>query len=317
MIIVTGGAGFIGSNIVHGLNSRGFSDVLVVDDLSDGKKFFNIRDAKIRDFIDKDDFLKLIQQQRALGRIEAIFHQGACSDTTEWDGKRMFRDNFSFSKEVFRWAISKKLPFYYASSAAVYGRECKFQDSSSAAVPLNVYGYSKRLFDDFYRAEMRRVKSPVAGLRYFNVYGPREGHKGKMASVILHFLQQLRTGDSMKLFEGSDGFGPGEQRRDFIYVDDVVRVNLWLLDNPRVCGIFNCGTGESRSFNDVARILISLIGRGVIEYVSFPESLRQSYQSFTEADLSSLRKAGYADSFVQLEAGIKKYLAWSDIQVRS
>jgi len=257
MIIVTGGAGFIGSNIVQGLNAKGLDDILVVDDLSDGTKFKNIVDARISDYMDKDDFLDSV-----LGgdfddvAIEAVFHQGACSSTTEWDGQFMMENNYEYSKTLLHFCQAKKVPFIYASSASVYGGGSVFKEDLANEAPLNVYGYSKFLFDQYVRAQT--LTSQVVGLRYFNVYGPREQHKGSMASVAFHLNNQLLEKGEIKLFAGCDGYGDGEQLRDFVYVGDVVDVNLWFLDNPAVSGIYNCGTGKSQPFNDVAK--------GVLDY---------------------------------------------------
>jgi ADP-L-glycero-D-manno-heptose 6-epimerase len=309
MIIVTGGAGFIGSNIVQGLNARGITDILVVDDLKDGRKCVNLADANFRDYLDKDDFLARIQQGHDFGPIEAVLHQGACSTTTEWDGRFMMATNYDYSKALLHWCLKHRIPFLYASSASVYGAGPVFTEGREHERPLNVYAFSKFQFDQYVRA-LGPLHSPVVGLRYFNVYGPREQHKGGMASVAFHFHRQLLESGKVRLFEGSDGFGPGEQRRDFIHVDDVVAVNLWLLDHPEVRGIFNLGTGRAQSFNDVARAVIAFHGRGEIEYIPFPEHLKGAYQSFTQADMRALRTAGYAAPFLSVEEGVPRYLAW-------
>lgn len=311
MIVVTGGAGFIGSNLVFGLNARGLSDILVVDDLTDGRKFHNLVGADIRDYIDKDAFLEQVRAGADFGgRVEVIFHQGACSTTTEWNGRFMMNSNYEYSKVLFHYCREKHIPFIYASSAAVYGAGPKFSESPEHEHPLNVYGYSKYLFDQYVRRKIPRVGSQVVGLRYFNVYGPREAHKGSMASVAFHLNNQLLTDGKVRLFEGCDGYADGEQRRDFIYVGDVVDVNLWFLENPQVSGIFNCGTGRSQSFNDVAKAVLAHHGRGQLEYVPFPEHLRGRYQSFTEADMSALRRAGYRSAFKGVEEGVQLYMAW-------
>ena len=314
MIIVTGGAGFIGSNLVKGLNARGERDVLVVDDLTDGKKFLNIADCTLADYLDKDDFLKRIQAGDNFGsRVRAVFHQGACSTTTEWNGRYMMATNYEYSKCLLHYCRDQRIPFIYASSAAVYGATQGFLEEPECEVPLNVYGYSKLLFDQYYRRLAPTLTSQVVGLRYFNVYGPRENHKGGMASVAFHLKNQLRAEGKVKLFEGCDGYGPGEQRRDFIYVDDVVDVNLWLLDNPHVSGIFNCGTGRSQSFNDVAQaVLLDYHEKDGLEYIPFPEHLRGRYQSYTQADMSALRRAGYNAAFRSVEQGVREYMAWLD-----
>lgn len=311
MIVVTGGAGFIGSNLVFGLNARGLSDILVVDDLTDGRKFHNLVGADIQDYIDKDAFLEQLRTGADFGgRVEAIFHQGACSTTTEWNGRFMMESNYEYSKVLFHYCRERRIPFIYASSAAVYGAGPAFSENPQYEQPLNVYGYSKYLFDQYMRRKLPRAGNQVVGLRYFNVYGPREAHKGSMASVAFHLNNQLLADGKVRLFEGCDGYGDGEQRRDFIYVGDVVDVNLWLLENPQVSGIFNCGTGRSQSFNDVAKAVLAHHGRGQLEYIPFPEHLRGRYQSFTEADISALRRAGYRGTFKSVEEGVQRYLTW-------
>lgn len=311
MIVVTGGAGFIGSNIVHALNQKGRKDVLVVDDLSDGTKFKNLTDCEILDYMDKDHFIQMIRQERAFPqKIEAILHQGACSSTTEWDGRMMMDVNYEYSKSLFHYCTTKMIPYLYASSASVYGGGSVFKEERSHEGPLNVYGYSKFLFDQYVRRHMPAVKSQVVGLRYFNVYGPREQHKGSMASVAFHLNNQLLAVGKIKLFAGCDGYGDGEQRRDFIYVSDVVDVNLWLLENSKVSGIFNLGTGRSQSFNDVANAVLAWHKRGELQYIPFPDHLKGRYQSFTEADMSNLKEAGYAQPFKTVEQGVTEYLDW-------
>ena len=311
MIIVTGGAGFIGSNIVKSLNEKGYSDILVVDNLSNGKKFRNIADCEIADYIDKDDFLEMVISEKGLpDRIEAIFHQGACSTTTEWDGRYMMKNNFEYSKIVLHFAIKRGIPFIYASSAATYGGSRAFQEGSQFEKPLNVYGYSKLLFDQYVRRILPKTKSLVVGLRYFNVYGPREQHKGSMASVAYHLNNQLLESGKVKLFAGSDGYNDGEQRRDFIYVGDVVKTNLWLFENQPKSGIFNLGTGRSQTFNDVANAVINWHQKGEIEYIPFPEHLKGSYQSYTQAEMASLENAGYKEPFLDVETGVSLYLDW-------
>jgi len=310
MIIVTGGAGFIGSNIVQGLNARGVTNILVVDDLTDGHKCLNLSDARIRDYLDKDDFLQRVQSGQEFDRVEAVFHQGACSSTTEWDGKFVMRVNYEYTKALLGWCTSLRVPFYYASSASVYGGGSVFKEARENEHPLNAYAYSKFLFDEYLRPQLGSIKSPVVGLRYFNVYGPREQHKGSMASVAHHMQQQLKGGDTVRLFEGCDGYGPGDQERDFIHVDDVMAVNLWLLDNPQVSGIYNCGTGRAQSFNDVANAVIAHHQRGQIEYIPFPEHLKGRYQSYTQADMANLRQAGYDKPFLSVEQGVQSYMAW-------
>ena len=308
MIIVTGGAGFIGSNLVKALNAMGRRDIWVVDDLSDGHKFVNLRDLDIADYIDFEEFIAMIQNDQGhLPPIDVIFHQGACADTTEWDGHYMMRTNYDYSKQLLHFALRENIPFIYASSAAVYGANHVFVESRSNEKPLNVYGYSKWLFDEYVRRLLPTLASKVIGLRYFNVYGPREAHKARMASVAYHLMQQLRERDQVKLFKGSDGYADGEQRRDFVYVDDVVKVNLWCWQEAKQSGVFNVGSGNSRSFNDVAHALIKAHGHGRIEYIDMPEELAKAYQSFTEADLTALRSAGYHAEFTSLETGLSSY----------
>jgi len=310
MIIVTGGAGFIGSNIVAGLNEAGCDDIIVVDDLTDGTKFINMADLQIADYFDKDDFLTRIEAGKEIPRPTAIFHQGACSDTTEWDGRIMLGTNYDYSKRLLNYSLEHKTPFLYASSASVYGDGTVFQEDPANERPLNLYAYSKFLFDQYVRRCLPDAASQIVGLRYFNVYGPREQHKGKMASVACHFDEQVRESGTVRLFEGCGKYGNGEQRRDFVYVADVTAVNLWLHDNPQISGIFNLGTGKSQTFNDVANAVIKFHGRGNIEYIPFPAELEGRYQSFTQADISALRAAGYGESFRDVEEGVSDYLDW-------
>ncbi len=311
MIIVTGGAGFIGSNLVRALNDAGRDDILVVDDLSDGTKFVNLVDCAIRDYMDKEEFLRRIEAgERLVGSNGALFHQGACSTTTEWDGRYMMNNNYEYSKRLLEYCVERSVPFLYASSAAVYGLQREFCEDPANERPLNVYGYSKLLFDQYVRRILPLSKTQIAGFRYFNVYGPREQHKGSMASVAFHLYNQIRESGHVRLFEGCDGYGDGEQRRDFIHVEDVCAVNLWFLEHPAQSGIFNLGTGRSRSFNEVARAVIDFHGGGEIEYIPFPEQLRGRYQSYTEADVSALREAGYDRPFMDVREGVRSYLEW-------
>ncbi len=309
MIVVTGGAGFIGSNLVRALNQRDIADVLVVDDLSDGRKFRNIVDCTLRDYRDKDDFLNdIINDKYNSKDIKAIFHQGACSSTTEWDGRMMMNNNYEYSKILLHFCLKNRIPFIYASSAAVYGGNQIFTENLSNELPLNVYGYSKHQFDCYRRRVLPTDHSQVVGLRYFNVYGPREQHKDSMASVAFHFNNQIKEKGKLKLFAGTDGYDDGEQRRDFVFVDDVVAVNLWFLDNPKQSGIFNVGTGRSQTFNEVAQAVIAWHGRGEIEYIPFPDHLKGCYQSFTQADITALRSVGYEEKFHDVASGVKAYL---------
>ena len=311
MIIVTGGAGFIGSNLVKGLNERGREDILVVDDLEDGKKFRNLVDCEILDYLDKDDFIQKIDSGADLGgKVDVIFHEGACSATTEWDGKYMMSNNYEYSKSLLHYCLDNSAAYLYASSASVYGGGSVFSELREHEAPLNVYGYSKFLFDQYVRRILPAAKSQVAGFRYFNVYGPREQHKGSMASVAYHLSQQLKAGENPRLFEGCDGYGDGEQRRDFIYIGDVVDVNFWFMDHPGTSGIFNLGTGRCQSFKEVGLAVIGWHGKGEIEYIPFPDHLRGCYQSFTEADISALRAAGYDRPFKSVEEGVPLYMDW-------
>ena len=311
MYIVTGGAGFIGSNIVKGLNDRGRTNILVVDNLKKGVKFRNIADCEILDYMDKEDFIEQVRADWDFAApVTAVFHEGACSDTTEWDGVYVMRNNYEYSKSLLHYCLEKRIPYLYASSASVYGSGPVFREERQHETPLNMYAYSKFLFDQYVRRLLPTAASQVAGFRYFNVYGPREAHKGTMSSVAFHLNGQVSRGENPKLFEGIDGYGNGEQRRDFVYVDDVVDVNLWFLDHPEVSGIFNLGTGRSQTFNDVARAVLAFHGRGEITYIPFPDHLRGRYQSFTEADISRLRAAGYAAPFKTVEEGVAAYLHW-------
>jgi ADP-L-glycero-D-manno-heptose 6-epimerase len=311
MIIVTGGAGFIGSNLGLGLNELGYDDILIVDNLTNGLKYKNLLNCQIRDYLDKNSFLNKLQQGFFHSEtIEAIFHQGACSDTTYWDGHYMMENNYEYSKTLFHYCQRYKIPFIYASSAAVYGKESHFKENAESEAPLNIYGYSKYQFDQYVRYHRSRFTSQVVGLRYFNVYGPRESHKGNMASVAFHFNEQLKTSNKIRLFEGYDGYADGEQRRDFIYVGDVVDLNLWFLDNPNVSGIYNIGTGRSQTFNEVANAVIAYHERGEIEYIAFPEHLKNHYQSYTQANLDQLRAVGCHHQFKSVEQGVRLYMEW-------
>ena len=299
MIVVTGGAGFIGSNIVKGLNEAGEEDILVVDNLSNAEKHLNLNSLAIADYIDKDEFLQKLNKFK---NVSAIFHQGACSSTTEQDGKYMMSNNYEYSKNLLNYSLENSIDFLYASSASVYGNgDAGFVEKREAEYPLNVYGFSKFAFDNYVRRVLPQVKSQVLGLRYFNVYGPQENHKGRMASVAFHLFHQLQETGKMKLFEGSGHF-----RRDFIHVADTVKINLHFYES-KTSGIFNAGTGKARSFADIASTLQSLHGSGEIESIPFPEDLRGKYQEFTEAGLEKLRAAGYSKEFMSLEEGVQQY----------
>jgi len=315
--VVTGAAGFIGSRLVAALNRRGVRDIIVVDNLQQSAKFSNLVGCDIADYVDQSRFFPALEKLE--GSVEAVFHQGACSDTMESDGRFMMENNYEYSRRLLDWCQDEDVPFLYASSASVYGAGPDFREERRCEKPLNVYGYSKFLFDQHVRNVLQGKTAQVAGLRYFNVYGPNETHKGRMASVALHAWQQLHGEGKVKLFVGSGGYSDGEQRRDFIYVDDVVAVNLWLLERRDVSGIFNCGTGRAQSFNRLAVAVINAVNRtnltlheivakGLIEYVPFPPQLVDKYQSFTEADMSRLRAAGYPGEFMNVEQGVAAYV---------
>ncbi len=311
MIIVTGGAGFIGSNIVRALNDRGREDILVIDEPDDAAKLANLSDCRYVDLVDKADFLARLDGKTLRGgEVEVVFHEGACSSTTEWDARFMLANNYEYSKRLLHYCLESGAALLYASSASVYGDGGVFRESCEHEAPLNIYGYSKFLFDQYVRRILPQAETQVAGFRYFNVYGPREQHKGGMASVASHLDAQLSAGGNPRLFAGSDGYADGEQRRDFVHVDDAVAVNLWFMEHPESRGIFNVGTGRSQSFNEVAQAVIDWHGRGEIEYIPFPVNLRGCYQSHTEADISALRAAGYRADFMPVEDGVPRYLDW-------
>jgi ADP-L-glycero-D-manno-heptose 6-epimerase len=324
MYVVTGGAGFIGANLVKALNDRGEKDILVVDDLEHGDKFKNLVDCEIADYLDKRDFLERINNGEFKKKFKAILHEGACSDTMEHNGVFMMGNNYEYSKALLHYCQARRIPYLYASSAAVYGAGKVFRESRECEGPLNVYGYSKWLFDQYVRRLFPKRTAQIVGFRYFNVYGDREQHKGRMASVAFHHFNQYRESGKVKLFEGCDGYGNGEQRRDFISVEDVAAVNLFFLDRPQKSGIFNVGTGRAQTFNDVAAAVInsfrqmsgkapadlkSLQKEGQIAYINFPEALKGKYQSFTQADIAALRRAGYKKAFLTVEEGVGRYIA--------
>ncbi len=301
MIIVTGGAGFIGSNIVKGLNDKGHKDILIVDNLAETQKYLNLNRLHFSDYVDKNDFLKRLPE---LNNVEAIIHQGACSATTELDANYLIRNNYEYSKTLLHYSLDKKIPFIYASSASVYGNgEKGFTEEPEYEYPLNGYAFSKFIFDNYVRQNVNFEKdSTVAGLRYFNVYGYQENHKGSMASVPFHFFNQANKNGEIKVFEGSDKF-----LRDFIFIEDVVRVVLFFLETGK-SGIFNCGTGNERSFLDMAKVFVEQYGNCKINTIPFPEHLKGKYQAFTKANTDKLRNAGYKNNFLSLEEGMAKYL---------
>jgi len=322
-IVVTGAAGFIGANLVKALNDRGETDIVAADNLTRADKFHNLTDCELSDYFDKAEFLDLVRR-RALPKPDVVFHQGACSDTMQADGRYMMENNYRYSLELLRWCQAERVPYVYASSAAVYGLGPTFEESRSNERPLNVYGYSKFLFDQVVRRELPRATAPVIGLRYFNVYGPREAHKGRMASVAFHQFQQFRAEGKVKLFEGSHGYANGAQCRDFIHVDDAVRVNLFFWQRP-TSGIYNVGTGRAQEFNDVALGVVNTLRAernepaigltqaariGAIEYIAFPDALRGKYQAFTQADVTRLRAAGFDAPMMTVEQGTAAYMRW-------
>ena len=321
--VVTGAAGLVGSNIVRALNARGERDILAVDNLEGANKYANLVDLQISDYLDKRDFLARVNEGQFDGTFDAVIHQGACSDTMERNGRYMMENNYRYSLDLLEFCLDEQVPFLYASSAAVYGGSRTFVESPENERPLNVYGYSKLLFDQAVRRRIQGADSQVAGFRYFNVYGPNETHKGRMASVAWHFFQDYRAEGFVQPFEGSGGYQDGGQLRDFVSVEDVVKVNLSFLDNPDRSGILNLGTGRAESFNAVAAAVVNtcrtasgqpsmpieeLHRAGIVKYKPFPDALKGKYQHFTEADIGTLRKAGYSDSFLSVEQGVGRYV---------
>ena len=327
MIVITGGAGFIGSNLVKSINQESAQQVLVVDNLSNTAKVANLADCTIADYRDKNEFYQSIIKLDRIPGLEAILHQGACSDTMVTDGRYVMQNNYQYSKALLEYCEFFKVPFLYASSASVYGGNQTFVEDSRYELPLNAYAYSKLAFDQHIRSKKDQISIPVVGLRYFNVYGPREQHKGRMASVAYHFFNQFKKDGKVRLFEGCDGYENGAQLRDFISVEDVVKVNWYFLNNQQHSGIYNLGTGNCQSFNEVAQSVVnyflskqgvpeqpleSMQKQGLIEYIEFPQSLVGKYQSFTQADMSKLKQSGYENEFLTVGQGVSKYMSWLD-----
>jgi len=323
-VVVTGAAGFIGSNLVRGLNAIGIDDVIAVDELTDGAKYRNLLGSGLSDYFDKDEFYARFARGE-FGKVDAVLHEGACSDTMEHDGRFMLETNYRCSKNLLDACMAQGTRLLYASSAATYGGSASFREEPQFEQPLNVYGYSKLLFDNVVRRMIASAPAQVAGFRYFNVYGPREQHKGRMASVAFHHYQQFLKEGRVKLFGEYGGYGPGQQARDFVFIDDVVAVKLWFLQNPQVRGIFNLGSGRAQPFNDVALASVNtcrelrgeealplseLVRMGLVEYIDFPAALVGKYQCHTEADLARLRAAGCQHEFSAVSHGVERYVRW-------
>lgn len=323
-VVVTGAAGMIGANLVLGLNAAGIDDVIAVDDLTDGAKYRNLLGARIADYFDKDDFYTRFARGE-FGRVDAVLHQGACSDTMEHNGRFMLENNYRSSKNLLDACQAQGTRLIYASSAATYGGSATFREERQFEQPLNVYGYSKLLFDNVVRRMLPGCAQQVIGLRYFNVYGPREQHKARMASVAFHHYHQFIESGKVKLFGEYGGYAAGAQARDFVFVDDVVAVNLWFLQHPDKSGVFNLGTGRAQPFNDIALATINavrglrgqtrlaldaLIGDGLLEYIDFPAALVGRYQCFTQADLTGLRATGCTHEFADVASGVADYVRW-------
>lgn len=311
MIIVTGGAGFIGTNLVRSLLSLN-KNVLVVEELDKyTSKFENIKNLNILDCIGHNLFLKHLENDKYTKQIEYVFHLGACSKTTEPDREYIMDVNLNYSKKLLMYCANNHIDMVYASSASVYGAGNKFKEESINESSLNHYSESKLLFDNFVRDNFKKINSQVVGMRYFNVYGQYEQHKEIMSSVVYHFYHQFKKYGMLKLFRGSHGYSDGEQRRDFVYVNDTIDIKLWFMKNKH-SGIFNVATGKSRSFNDVANSVINFFKSGHIEYIDFPEGLEDQYQAFTEADMSNLINIGYQRESTALENGVSSYLSFLD-----
>jgi ADP-L-glycero-D-manno-heptose 6-epimerase len=323
-VVVTGAAGFVGSNLVLGLNRLGIDDIVAVDNLTQGPKFLNLVDARVSDYFDKTDFYPRFVRGE-FGPVDAVFHEGACSDTMEHNGRYMLDNNYRASKDLLDACLARGTRLLYASSAATYGSSLRFAEEPANERPLNVYGYSKLLFDQVVRRHLAGAATQVAGFRYFNVYGPREQHKGRMASVAFHQFHQFREHGAVKLFGEYGGYAAGQQQRDFVSVDDVVAVNLWFLQHPEASGIFNVGSGRAQPFNDVAHATINAcralqgeapltlaeqVAQGLLQYVPFPDALVGKYQCHTEADLTRLRALGCDLRFDDVATGVARYVQW-------
>lgn len=330
IIVVTGAAGFIGSNIIRALNQLGYNDIIAVDNLTNGIKCKNLNDCEIMDYVDKEDFITAVQNQNYEQQIDYVFHQGACSNTLETDGRYMMKNNYEYSCLLLEYAQRNEIPFIYASSAAVYGINNSFIEAREFEQPLNIYGYSKFLFDQMVRRYFKaELKSPIVGLRYFNVYGRGESHKARMASVVYHHFNQLQQNGKVQLYDSCQGYLAGAQSRDFISIEDVVKINMFFFNNhnqasEELSGIFNCGTGLARTFNDLALATINSYRKiyqqqsalnlfqaqqiGLIEYIPFPSDLTNKYQCFTQANPTNLIASGYNQEFLSLEGGIMNYV---------
>jgi ADP-L-glycero-D-manno-heptose 6-epimerase len=312
MIIVTGGAGFIGSALIAELNRRQISDILVVDELGADQKWKNLRNLSFADYVEKNDFLDMVIEDKLDSPIDVVFHLGACSDTTETNASYLVKNNYEYSKLLAQWATDADIRFIYASSAATYGDgSAGFSDDEEkieALRPLNMYGYSKHLFDMW--ARRAGLLSKIVGLKYFNVFGPNEYHKGDMMSFVVKAFEQIKTTGKVRLFKSyRPEYADGEQVRDFLYVKDAVNMTLFFFDNPYINGIFNIGTGETRTWNDlVIAVFVGMGRKPNIEYIEMPASIRSQYQYFTQADLSKLRRAGYSKQTTPLEDAIRDYI---------
>jgi ADP-L-glycero-D-manno-heptose 6-epimerase len=315
MLLVTGGAGFIGSNIVAALNDAGRADVVVCDVLGSEGKWRNLAKRQLADIVPPGELSDWLKGRR----LDAVLHLGAISETTATDGDLVIESNFRLSMRLLDWCTASSTPFIYASSAATYGDGAQgFSDDPSLAAlktlrPMNLYGWSKHLFDMAVAARIERgdkLPPQCAGLKFFNVFGPNEYHKGTMMSVLARRFDDIKSGRVVQLFKSHrDGISDGDQRRDFIYVDDVVRVVMWLLATPSVGGLFNVGTGKARSFKDLMLSAYAALGTGAnIQYIDMPEQIRGSYQYFTESEVDRLHGAGYNGGFTPLEDAVGLYV---------